>query len=75
MRFVLAAIAVAVLAISVSSSTTTYAQKKKQMTLNECIDLAISRGHTRASVDQSGAGGRSSPARRFVIRCLQGKQR
>ena len=77
MRFAIVATAI-VLAISVAGSTTSFAaakQKAKAMSVNECIDLAIQRGFTRAAVDQSGAGGRTSPARNFVIRCMQGRQR
>jgi hypothetical protein len=68
----------AALAISVSTSSDSFAQAKRGkggMTVNQCINLAIQRGHTRSAVDGGQAGGRISPGRAFVIRCLQGKQR
>jgi archaellin len=75
MRFVLAAIA-ATLIIGVATSTTSFAQKKKEQvraSVNECIQLARQRGYTDS--DLSAGGAKSNPARDFVIRCLQGKQR
>jgi len=76
MRFVLAAIA-ATLIIGVATSTTSFAQKKKDQvtraSVNECIQLARQRGWTDS--DLSAGGAKSNPARDFVIRCLQGRQR
>jgi len=37
---------------------------------NRCVSLARSRGFAESDV-----GGKSSPARKFVIGCMQGKQR
>ena len=77
MRFAFAAVA-AVLAVSVAalSVTPAAAQKKKQVaaaSVNECINLARQRGYTESDLGAGGSG--SNPARTFVIRCLQGKQR
>jgi hypothetical protein len=74
-----------VLAVSVVTSSVAVAQKKTtdaarasraeaRESLNDsfsrCVSLARSRGFTDSDV-----GGKSSPARRFVISCMQGKQR
>lgn len=75
MRFVLAAMA-ATLIIGVGTPTISFAQKKQQVTrasVNECIRLARQRGWTDSDLDTG--GGKANPARNFVIRCLQGKQR
>ena len=76
MRFAFA-IAAAVLTVSIAAALTVSpaaAQKKKavaQMSVNECIDLARKRGYTDSDLTVGGG----NPARTFVIRCLQGKQR
>jgi hypothetical protein len=74
-----------VLAVSVVTSSVAVAQKKTtdaakasraeaRESLNDsfsrCVSLARSRGFTDSDV-----GGKSSPARKFVISCMQGKQR
>ena len=80
MRFAFAA-AAAVLTVSITAAFTVgpaSAQKKKavaQMSVNECIDLARKRGYTESDLGVSGGGTKGNPARTFVIRCLQGKQR
>ena len=76
MRFAFA-IAAAVLTVSIAAALTVSpaaAQKKKavaQTSVNECIDLARKRGYTDSDLTVGGG----NPARTFVIRCLQGKQR
>jgi hypothetical protein len=69
--------AAAVLAVSVATSTTSLAAAKKSQvaaaSVNECINLARKRGYTESDLDSGGS--QSNPARRFVIQCLQGKQR
>ena len=76
MRFAFA-IAAAVLTVSIAAALTVSpaaAQKKKaaaQMSVSECIDLARKRGYTDSDLTVGGG----NPARTFVIRCLQGKQR
>jgi hypothetical protein len=74
-----------VLAVSVVTSSVAVAQKKTtdaarasraeaRESLNDsfsrCVSLARSRGFTDSDV-----GGKSTPARKFVISCMQGKQR
>ena len=74
-----------VLAVTVVTSSVAVAQKKTpdaarasraeaRESLNDsfsrCVSLARSRGFTDSDV-----GGKSSPARKFVISCMQGKQR
>jgi hypothetical protein len=74
-----------VLAVSVVTSSVAVAQKKTtdaarasraeaRESLNDsfsrCVSLARSRGFTDSDV-----GGKSAPARKFVISCMQGKQR
>jgi hypothetical protein len=74
-----------VLAVSVVTSSVAVAQKKTtdaarasraeargslNDSYNRCVSLARSRGFTDSDV-----GGKSSPARKFVISCMQGKQR
>ena len=83
MRLMLAT-AAAVLAVSVAASTAVLAQKKNtdaarasraqaresiNDSFNRCVDLAKSRGFTRSDLDDGG-----SPAKAFVMRCMQGKQ-
>jgi hypothetical protein len=71
------ATAVAVLAVSIAAALTVSpaaAQKKKavaQLSVNQCIDLARKRGYTESDLTVGGG----NPARTFVIRCLQGRQR
>jgi hypothetical protein len=77
MRFALAVLAAA-LTMSIAGALTVTpaaAQKKKQaqMSVNQCIDLARQRGYTESDI--SGGGSGRNPAARFVMRCLQGKQR
>ena len=79
MRFALTA-AAAVLTVSIAAAFTVNpaaAQKKAaaQPSVNECIDLARKRGYTESDLGATGGGTKSNPARNFVIRCLQGKQR
>jgi hypothetical protein len=84
MRSILA-IAVTALVVSVATSTVVLAQKKStdsakasraeareslNDSYNRCVSLARSRGFTESDI-----GGKSSPARKFVIGCMQGKQR
>jgi hypothetical protein len=84
MRLILAT-ATTALAISVVTSTAVFAQKKNtdaaktsraeargslNDSFNRCVSLARSRGFTDSDI-----GGKSSPARKFVISCMQGKQR
>ena len=83
MRFMLATVA-AVLAVSIAMSTAVFAQKKNadaarasraqareslSDSFNRCVSLAKSRGFTRSDLDEGG-----SPAKAFVMRCMQGKQ-
>jgi hypothetical protein len=78
-------VAAAALVVGVGTSTVVFAQKKTtdeartsraaaRESINDsfsrCVSLARSRGFTDSDV-----GGKSSPARRFVISCMQGKQR
>jgi len=80
MRLAFAA-AAAVLTVSIAAAFTmspAVAQKKKaaaQMSVNECIDLARKRGYTDSDLGNAGGGTKGNPARTFVIRCLQGRQR
>jgi len=83
MRLILAV--VTALAVSVVTSTVVLAQKKSTDTakasraeakvslndsFNNCVSLARSRGFNESDI-----GGKSSPVRKFVISCMQGKQR
>jgi hypothetical protein len=83
MRLILAT-AAAALAVSVATSTTVFAQKKNtdaakasraqareslNDSFNRCVSLAKSRGFARSDLDEGG-----SPARAFVMRCMQGRQ-
>ena len=76
--------AVATLAVTVAASTAVFAQKKNTDTarasraqvreslndsFNRCVSLAKSRGFARSDLDEGG-----SPARAFVMRCMQGRQ-
>jgi hypothetical protein len=82
MRFAIV-ITAGVLAASVAASTTSLAATKQKaqaaraqasaMSVNECINLAIERGYARSDLDTGGS--RTNPARRFVMNCLQGRQR
>jgi hypothetical protein len=78
-------VAAAALVVGVGTSTMVFAQKKTtdaarasraeaRESLNDsfsrCVTLARSRGFTDSDV-----GGKSAPARKFVIGCMQGKQR
>ena len=80
MQFVFAT-AAAVLAVSIAAPLTSgpaLAQKKKaaaQMSVNQCIDLARQRGFSDSDLGATAGGTKGNPARTFVIRCLQGKQR
>jgi hypothetical protein len=73
------------LAVSVATSTVAFAQKKSGDTArasraqatgsindsyNRCVSLARSRGFTDSDLD-----GNRAAARKFVISCMQGKQR
>jgi hypothetical protein len=84
MRAILS-VAAAALVVGVGTSTVVFAQKKTtdaarasraetRESLNDsfsrCVALARSRGFTDSDV-----GGKSAPARKFVIGCMQGKQR
>jgi hypothetical protein len=71
MRLMLAT-AAAALAVSVTASTAVFAQKRNTSlddTYNRCVSLAKARGFARSDI-----GGQTSPAKSFVIRCMQGKQ-
>ena len=83
MRPILAVVATA-LAVTVATSTVAFAQKKStdaatasraqareslNASYNRCVSLARTRGFTDSDI-----GGKSSPARKFVIGCMQGKQ-
>jgi hypothetical protein len=83
MRPILAVVATA-LAVTLVTSTVTFAQKKNtdavrasraearesvNDSFNRCVSLAQSRGFSPSDI-----GGKSSPVRLFVIRCMQGKQ-
>ena len=83
MRLLLAT-AAAALAVSVATSTAVFAQKKNTDTarasraqaresindsFNRCVSLAKARGFARSDLDDGG-----SPAKAFVMRCMQGKQ-
>ena len=74
-----------VLAVTVVTSSVAVAQKKTtdaarasraeargslDASYNRCVSLAQSRGFTSSDI-----GGKNSPARKFVISCMQGKQR
>ena len=71
----------AVVAVSVVTSTTVFAQKKNtdatraqargsiNQSYNRCVALAKARGFARSDI-----GDQYTPARDFVIRCMQGKQ-
>jgi len=84
MRSILAIVATT-LVVSVAMSTAVFAQKKStdsakasraearesiNDSFNRCVSLARSRGFNESDI-----GGKSSPARKFVISCMQGKQR
>lgn len=84
MRSILAVVATTLM-VSVATSTVVLAQKKSTDTarasraearesindsFNRCVSLARSRGFTDSDI-----GGKSSPVRKFVIGCMQGKQR
>ena len=65
-----------VVAASAIAPTSSFAAAKKQAatkSVNECIELARSRGFTSDDMATTGAS-RSSRAKTFVIRCMQGKQ-
>ena len=83
MRLMLAT-AAAALAVSVTASTAVFAQKRNadaarasraeareslNDSYNRCVSLAKARGFARSDI-----GGQTSPAKSFVIRCMQGKQ-
>ncbi len=83
MRLMLATVAAA-LAVSVAIPTAVFAQKKNtdatkasraqareslNDSFNRCVSLAKERGFTRSDLDEGG-----SPAKAFVMRCMQGKQ-
>jgi len=71
----------AVVAVSVVTSTTVFAQKKNtdatraqargsiNQSYNRCVALAKARGFARSDI-----GDQYTPARDFVIRCMQGRQ-
>jgi len=71
----------AVVAVSVVTSTTVFAQKKNtdatraqargsiNQSYNRCVALAKARGFARSDI-----GDQYTPARDFVVRCMQGKQ-
>ena len=84
MQSILSVVAGALIA-SVVVSSTAFAQKKNtdaakasraearesvNDSFNRCVSLAKERGFTPSDI-----GGRNSPVRVFVIRCMQGKQR
>ena len=84
MRSILAVAATALI-VNAATSTVVFAQKKStdaarasraeareslNDSFNRCVSLARSRGFAESDV-----GGKSSPARKFVIGCMQGKQR
>jgi hypothetical protein len=84
MRQILAFASTALL-VSVAMSTVVFAQKTTtnaarasraeargslDASYNRCVSLAQSRGFTSSDI-----GGKNSPARNFVISCMQGKQR
>jgi hypothetical protein len=83
MRPILAVVATA-LAVTLATSTVAFAQKKTtdaatasraqargslNASYNRCVSLARNRGFNDSDI-----GGKNSPARRFVISCMQGKQ-
>jgi len=80
MRLMSATLA-AVVAVSVVTSTTVFAQKKNtdatraqargsiNQSYNRCVALAKARGFARSDI-----GDQYTPARDFVIRCMQGRQ-
>jgi hypothetical protein len=81
MRPILAAAATA-LAVAVIAPTAAYAQTKSAQatnpsaaraslndSYNRCVTLARSRGFTESDLD-----GNRAAARKFVVRCMQGKQ-
>jgi hypothetical protein len=80
MRFVFTATA-AVLSVGIAATldmSPAAAQKKAAaapMSVNQCIDLARQRGYSDSDLGNTGGGTKGNPARTFVIRCLQGKQR
>jgi hypothetical protein len=84
MRSTLTVVAVTLM-VSMATSTVVLAQKKGtdssrasraearesiNDSFNRCVSLARSRGFNEGDI-----GGKSSPARKFVIGCMQGKQR
>ena len=84
MRSTLAVVATTLM-VSLATSTVVLAQKKSTNaarasraeagesindSFNRCVSLARSRGFAESDI-----GGKSSPARKFVISCMQGKQR
>ena len=84
MRSILSVAAIA-LAVSVATSTAVFAQKRNtdaarasraeareslNDSYNRCVSLAKERGFARSDI-----GDKYTPARNFVIRCMQGKQR
>ena len=79
MRFIVPVIAAALMVIA-ASLTPSFAAAKKgatpaepvMQTFNNCVDLAKKRGFS--AQDLEGDGDRAS-ARKFVMNCMQGKQR
>ena len=69
----------AVLTVSIAAALTfspAAAQKRQavaQKSVYECIDLARKRGWTESDLNIGGS--KKNPARTFVIRCMQGRQR
>jgi hypothetical protein len=79
------AVAATALVVSVVTSTVVFAQKKStdaakasraeaRESINDSFSRCVSLARTRGFTD-SDIGGKSSPARKFVISCMQGKQR
>ena len=81
MRSILS-VAAAALLVSVAMSTVVFAQKNNaarasraeargavNASYSRCVSLARSRGFTDSDI-----GGKSSPARKFVLGCMRGKQ-
>ena len=73
MRILGIAFVAGLLGIGMSNPALSAAKKKTQsMSVSQCIDLAMKRGYTRGDVE-TGVG--NNPARQFVLRCMQGRQR
>jgi hypothetical protein len=59
-------------AISLVATTPSHAQRSVNDLFNKCVQLAQQRGYSNNDLH---GGAAHTSARKFVIRCMQGKQR